>query len=192
MRSFRLLVALLLGGCSQAAPVPAPPVAPGPAAASPAVSTSASDPRDQAEAMDTRTPVPLTPMMATHQKEQMRDHLVAVDEIVTALATDDWPTMQSAAARLGSSPENTMMCEHMGAATPGFTGRGLEFHHTADALSTAAQAQDHAGVVKALAATLSACTKCHADFRQDIVTGPEFAVATGTPPPTHPAAPATP
>ena len=36
------------------------------------------------------------------------------------------------------------------------------------------------------------CTKCHADFRQDIVTGPEFAVATGTPPPTHPAAPATP
>jgi DNA-binding MarR family transcriptional regulator len=36
--------------------------------------------------MDTRAPVPLLPMMANHQKQNMRDHLVAVQEIVAALA----------------------------------------------------------------------------------------------------------
>jgi len=36
--------------------------------------------------IDKRTPVPLTPMMANHQKSNLRDHLVAVQEIGAALA----------------------------------------------------------------------------------------------------------
>ena len=37
------------------------------------------------DSMDTRVPVPLLPMMANHQKQNMRDHLHAVQEIVGAV-----------------------------------------------------------------------------------------------------------
>lgn len=175
-----LLLPVVLSACS-----PTPVAAPVPPPAALASSAAGVDPRDEAEQMDARTPVALTPMMATHQKEQMRDHLVAIDEIVIALVSDDWPAMEAAGARLGSSPDTTRMCQHMGAATPGFTGRGVGFHQVADGIRVAVRAKDHAGVVKALGATLAACTACHADYRQDIVTGPEYARATGTPPPNH-------
>lgn len=38
--------------------------------------------------MDTRRPLPLLPMMANHQKLNMRDHLLAVQEIIAALAPE--------------------------------------------------------------------------------------------------------
>jgi len=53
--------------------------------------------------MDTRTPVPMVPMMAQHQKENMRDHLLAVQEIIVALASDDFAAAERAAARIGFS-----------------------------------------------------------------------------------------
>jgi hypothetical protein len=51
--------------------------------------------------MDTRTPVPLLPMMANHQKQNMRDHLVAVQDIVHGLATNDFDAIGKAAKRIG-------------------------------------------------------------------------------------------
>lgn len=178
-----LLLPVVLSACS---PTPvAVPVSPPEASTAPVPAAAGADPRDEAEQMDTRTPVVLTPRMATHQKEQMRDHLVAVNQIVTALVSDDWLAMEAAAARLGSSPDTSMMCQHMGAATPGFTARGMEFHSIADGIGVAARAKDHAGVVKALGQSLAACTSCHADYRQEVVSGPAYALATGTPPPTH-------
>ena len=54
------------------------------------------------DSMDQRAPVPLLPMMAEHQKRNMRDHLIAVQEIVTALAAGDFAAVeQSAAGRTG-------------------------------------------------------------------------------------------
>ena len=73
--------------------------------------------------MDTRTPVPLLPMMADHQKRNMRDHLLAVQEIVAALAADNFAAVERSAGRIGYSEQMGQMCVHMGAGAPGFTER---------------------------------------------------------------------
>lgn len=99
---------------------------------------------------DPRTPVPLLPMMAQHQKQSMRDHLLAVQEVVSAVAIHDFPAAEKAAKRLGSSPQMKMMCTHMGAGAPGFTERALAFHEEADAIAVAANKQDGPAVLGAL------------------------------------------
>ena len=167
-----LLTSILAAGCGDG---PAPPPAPPP------------EPTgwESAAAMDRRTPVPLTPMMAEHQKEMRRDHLLAVSEITSAVTAEDWAAIEAASARLGSSPESSMMCEHMGAGAPGFTERGIAFHATADGIGTAARAKDREAVLTALSSTLSACTSCHAQFRQDVMAEAAYSLATGSGSPKH-------
>lgn len=135
--------------------------------------------------MDTRAPVPLLPMMANHQKQNMRDHLVAVQEITAALAADDFPAIERAASRIGFSEQMGQMCSHMGAGAPGFTEQALNFHHTADRIGTAARDRDRARVVTELGATLRTCTSCHAAWRQQIVDEPTWRRLTATAPPMH-------
>ena len=119
--------------------------------------------------MDTRKPVPLTPMMANHQLQNMRDHLLAVEQIVAAAAKDDFDGIKTAAERIGSSPQMRQMCNHMGAGAPGFTERALGFHETADGIIEAAEDKDREGVMTALSATLNTCTSCHAQYKQQVV-----------------------
>jgi hypothetical protein len=118
-------------------------------------------------------------MMANHQKQNMRDHLLAVQEIVAAVAVDDFPSAERAAGRMGFSEPMAQMCTHMGAGAPGFTERALEFHHTADTIAVAARAHDHLAVVDALGRTLSTCTGCHASFKQEIVDEARWRELTG-------------
>lgn len=154
----------------QSAPQPgsgAPGDAPSPAGASqPAPSTT---PHDALDRMDTRVAVPLLPMMAHHQKQNMRDHLVAVQEIAAAAAVDDFAAIEKAAGRIGYSEQMGQMCTHMGAGAPGFTDKALEFHHSADRIGDAARKKDMGGVWKALGETLATCTGCHATFKQRVV-----------------------
>lgn len=124
--------------------------------------------------MDVRVALPLLPSMANHQKANMRDHLVAVQEIVVAAASDDFAGIERAALRIGYSEEMGQMCNHMGAATPGFTEQALNFHRTADTIASAARASDRAAVMQALGATLATCTGCHATFRQRVVDASEW------------------
>jgi Cytochrome C' len=119
--------------------------------------------------MDTRAPVPLVPMMANHQKQNMRDHLLAVQEITTALATKDFAAIEKSSARIGYSEQMGQMCTHMGAGAPGFTDAAVEFHHTADTIADAAKKQDADAVLSALNRTLATCTSCHAKFKQRVV-----------------------
>jgi hypothetical protein len=119
--------------------------------------------------MDTRTPVPLLPSMAHHQKQSMREHLVAVQEIVAALAAEDFARIEGAALRIGFSEQMGAMCTHMGAGAPGFTEQAIAFHHTADRIAVAARRRDSAGVLAELDATLGTCTSCHATFKQQVV-----------------------
>lgn len=133
-----------------------------------AVATKPS-PSEALDELDVRRPVPLLPMMAQHQKESMREHLEAVQEVVAAAATNDFDKVALAAKRLGFSEKMGRMCEHMGAAAPGFTEQALAFHHTADDIVGAATRHDGPAVLAALAKTLSACTSCHATFKQQPV-----------------------
>jgi Cytochrome C' len=121
------------------------------------------------ETLDTRTPLPLTAMMAAHQKQNMRDHLAAIQEIVGALAADDLSAVAKAARRIGYSDAMAQMCQHMGAAAPGFTDMALAFHRTADTIADAAQRGDRQATTAALAATLRTCVGCHASYRQQVV-----------------------
>jgi Cytochrome C' len=158
---------LALAGCRKADPsAPVPTRAPPPAAAAVAPAP--------APALDPRKPVPLTAMMATHQKAEMRDHLRVVQEIAVALGKDDFDGVATAAARIGWSEQEAMMCRHMGAGAPGFADLGEHFHKTADGIADAARRHDRAAVTTALAATLATCVGCHDAYRQEIVDGPTF------------------
>ena len=161
----------LLGICAQAnsAPTPTPPVA-----STTAPESSATTAAESLDKMDTRIPVPLLPMMANHQKQNMRDHLLAVQEIVTALATEDYPAIEKAAGRIGFSQQMGQMCTHMGAGAPGFTEQALAFHHTADRITAAARARDRGRVLTEFAATLQSCTACHATWKQQVVDEPTW------------------
>lgn len=129
---------------------------------------------------DSRTPVPLQPMMAWHQKQNMMQHLVAIQRIVGAVATEKWDEVASASSLIESSPQMQQMCQHMGAGAEGFTEKALEFHSRADAIGEAARAKDGTAVLKATSYTLEACTGCHATFRQEIVDAQAWQARTGS------------
>ncbi|AKF04183.1 cytochrome c [Sandaracinus amylolyticus] len=164
MTRARLVLAVFVLGCSSAAE---PPPAPRP------------DPSAELAALDPRTPVPLLPRMAAHQRAQMRDHLLVVQEVTDALGRDDLEAAASAASRLGTSDSMTAMCTHMGAGAPGFTERALEMHRQADAIALAARSGDRAATTRALATTLASCTGCHAAYRQQIVDEAQWTALTG-------------
>ena len=124
---------------------------------------------DELDRLDQRKPVPLLPMMANHQKQNMRDHLTVVQEVVAATAARDFAKVARAAQRIGYSAAMGQMCEHMGAGAPGFTEQALAFHHSADRIVDAAGREDSAAVLAALGETLSACTGCHATYKQRLV-----------------------
>lgn len=151
----------LLVGCDPSAPPPPLPDTPPPA-------TFAGSGWEELAAMDPRQPVPMPATMASHQKQQMRDHLVAIQGVMAGLAADDLPAVRAAALRLGTSPEMSATCERMGAEAEGFTERALDFHHRADAIAAAAEAGDRGAVIAATADTLHACTACHERFRQEV------------------------
>jgi len=119
--------------------------------------------------LDQRRPVPLLPMMAAHQKQNMREHLQAVQEVIAAVAVGDFDKGAAAAKRMAFSETMGQMCAHMGAGAPGFTEQALAFHHTADEIAIAAGTRDSSATLSALAKTLHACTNCHATFKQQVV-----------------------
>jgi hypothetical protein len=121
------------------------------------------------DALDQRSPVPLAPLMAHHQKQNMRDHLRAVQEIVAALAAEDFAAIEKSAGRIGSSEQMGQMCTHMGQGAPGFAEQALEFHRTADTIGAAARSRDGGAVLRALTATIATCTGCHDVFKQQVV-----------------------
>ena len=130
-------------------------------------------------ALDHRAPVPLQPAMAWHQKQNMMQHLVAIQRVTEGLSRDDWDEVARASALIGSSPQMQQMCQHMGAGAEGFTEMALDFHRRADAIGEAARAHDAAAVLRATASTLQACTGCHAAFRQEVVGAAEWQRRTG-------------
>jgi len=168
----------VLAGCSRTSPEAKPQAEPPAQQATAAQSAPASV--ATAANLDGRAPVPLTAMMANHQKQEMRDHLQVVQEITIALGKDDFDAIATSAARIAWSDKQAMMCKHMGAGAPGFTEMGERFHHTADGIVAAAKKRDRAGVATALGTTLETCVGCHATYRQEIVDEQAFSKLGGS------------
>lgn len=127
------------------------------------------DPRTKLESLDKRIPVPLLPHMALHQKQNMREHLEAIQEITAGLAAKDFGRIASAASKMGYTPEMSRMCQHMGAGAEGFSDRAITFHRSADEIAVAARENDLNAVINKMAPTLAQCTSCHATFKQQVV-----------------------
>jgi hypothetical protein len=119
-------------------------------------------------------------MMAWHQKQNMQEHLVAIQRIINGLAREDWDEVAKASALIEHSPQMQAMCEHMGAGADGFTELALDFHRRADAIGEAARAHEGSAVLRATSNTLQACTGCHATYRQDVVDAQTWQARTGS------------
>ena len=159
-------VALICVACSKSGDDAKPKhSASAPLAASPA----SPSPNEILDELDQRRALPLLPMMAQHQKQNMREHLEAVQQVVAAAAVGDFDNVAVAAKRLGYSETMGRMCERMGAGAPGFTEQALAFHHTADEIVAAAARRDNGEVLASLSKTLKACTNCHSTHKQQPV-----------------------
>jgi hypothetical protein len=134
---------------------------------------------DRLRSIDQRQSVPLLPAMANHQKQNMRDHLNAVQAIIAGLAIGDFPAIEQASHRLGFSEQTGQMCTHMGLGAPGFSEQAIEFHQTADRIAASAVKGDAEGVTRDLAATLALCTGCHARWKQQVVDEKMWSQLTG-------------
>ncbi|WP_170319814.1 cytochrome c [Polyangium spumosum] len=174
----------LLPACREPAPTHDTAASAAPSSAAPSSSARPGTAFDALDGMDVRKPVPLLPMMANHQKQNMRDHLVAVQEIIVAAASNDFAGVERAASRIGSSEQMGRMCSHMGAAAPGFTDQALAFHRTADTVAEAARKGDKDAVMSALGRTLATCTGCHAAWKQQVVDESTWQRLTSSAPPT--------
>ncbi len=130
--------------------------------------------------MDSRVPVPLQPMMAWHQKQNMQEHLQAIQKMTEALASKNWKALIQAIKPIQSSPQMKRMCYHMGAGAKGFTALALEFHKRADGIASAAKKRDVTAVLQAISHTLKACTSCHATYKQEVVDAKSWQQRTGS------------
>jgi cytochrome c556 len=165
MKAQQLVIAIaLVLACRATGSEPKPE-----ASARPSAVETMSSANEALDKLDQRRPVPLSPMMAQHQKQNMREHLQAVQEVVTAAAVGNFEQVALAAKRMGFSETMGRMCQHMGAGAPGFAEQALRFHHTADEIAVAASTRDADAVMTALSKTLSECTSCHATFKQQLV-----------------------
>jgi Cytochrome C' len=179
---------LLFLACESKSPAPSVPTGPSASAASAALSSNpppdtGAGPQRALDALDGRTPVPLLPMMANHQKQNMRDHLVVVQQVVAGVAKGDFKSVEKAVERLVLTPEREQMCRHMGMGASGFTEAALQLHLDAEKLAEAARNKDGKAVLSRLSDTLTQCTSCHETFKQRVVDAAEWSAATGAPAP---------
>jgi cytochrome c556 len=123
---------------------------------------------------DLRKPLPLLEFMAEHQKQNMREHLEVIRDLMGGLAKKDFKIIKQASQRLGSSPQMNMMCNHIGQGAPGFTPMALKMHTEADKIIVAADNKDLTAVMVATERTLQSCTNCHAAYKQQIVSEQEW------------------
>lgn len=120
---------------------------------------------------DSREFVPLPEPMGSHMLSNMRDHLVALEEIQRALAGGDMVLASSIAEkRLGMSSLDSHGASHIAQFMPsGMRDAGTAMHRAASRFAIAAQDAGVSGDLKAplsaLADVTRACTGCHAGYR---------------------------
>ena len=116
---------------------------------------------------DKRQFVEMPKMMQEHQLTNMRDHLMAINEILLEMGNGELDKAADIAeARLGMSSLSTHGASHMAKVIPKEMGAiGTSMHKAASRFALKAQEGDAIPAYKALQEVTSACVACHAGFK---------------------------
>jgi len=116
---------------------------------------------------DAREFVKLPDMMKQHMLGNMRDHLLALHEIQTALAKGKLDQAGDIAEhRIGMSSLAMHNAAHMAPFMPkGMQDIGTEMHHAASRFAITAQEGDLPKALEALSNVTQQCVACHAGYR---------------------------
>ena len=116
---------------------------------------------------DARQLVQLPEMMQQHMMSNMRDHLVAINEVLIYLASGDLEkSAEVAEYRLGMSSLESHGASHMAKFMPeGMRQAGTAMHTAASRFALKAQEGDILPAYNALSEVASACVACHSGYR---------------------------
>ena len=116
---------------------------------------------------DKRQFVKMPKMMQQHQLENMRDHLMAINEILLHMGNEDLDKAADIAeARLGMSSLSTHGASHMAMVIPKEMGAiGTSMHKAASRFALKAQEGDALPAYKALQEVTAACVACHQGYK---------------------------
>ncbi len=116
---------------------------------------------------DDREMVQMPEMMQQHMMGNMRDHMLALHEILTALSRDELDQAATVAEnRLGMSSLDDHGASHMAQFMPqqmGVIGTGM--HKAASRFSRRAEEGDRLAAYDQLNEVTAACVACHAGYR---------------------------
>lgn len=118
-------------------------------------------------AADQRTLVEMPSMMQEHMLSNMRDHLIALDEILRLLAADSGDkAAEVAERRLGMSSMDAHGADHMAPYMPPVMREtGTAMHKAASRFARKAEEGSVLGAYNALNEVTAACVACHTAFR---------------------------
>lgn len=116
---------------------------------------------------DSRQLVELPEMMQQHMMSNMRDHLVAINEILTSMGNSELDkAAEVAESRLGMSSLESHNARHMAKFMPeGMRQAGTSMHKAASRFALKAQEGEALPAYKALSEVTTACITCHAVYR---------------------------
>jgi hypothetical protein len=116
---------------------------------------------------DEREFVELPAMMQEHMLSNMRDHLVALSEILAKLAAGELEAAaQIAEFRLGMSSLESHGASHMAKFMPeGMRSAGTNMHRAASRFAVKAQEGEVLPAYKVLSEVTAACVACHSAYR---------------------------
>ena len=116
---------------------------------------------------DARELVQLPEMMQQHMMSNMRDHLVAINEILITMAKGDFEAAAEVAEyRLGMSSLESHGASHMAKFMPeGMRRAGTAMHKAASRFALKAQEEEVLPAYNALSEVTSACVACHSAYR---------------------------
>lgn len=116
---------------------------------------------------DKRELVELPARMQEHMLANMRDHLAAVHEMLTAINEDNLDqAAQIAEQRLGMSSLGSHGAHHMGRFMPKQMGElGMSMHRAASRFALVAEEGERLASYQAINDITAACVACHAAYK---------------------------
>jgi len=118
-------------------------------------------------AEDSRVMVELPGHMKAHMLQNMRNHLVIIDQLLALISEDKFDQAADIAeSELGMSSLHKHGAAHMAQFYPkGMQQAGTNMHKSASQFARTAQEGDLLDTLKALQKITASCTVCHAGYR---------------------------